>query len=88
VDRGRYRLIWAAVTGWARSGQAMLVMERWKMEAADDSVINFAGITRGLDEVSAGRERGDRARAGGTEPLFQRFAIPKEWRLKDNDSGG
>jgi hypothetical protein len=77
-----------AVTGWARSGQAKIVMEQQKMEAADDSLIDFAGITGEVDDVSGRGGRGDRARPVRTEPLFRRFAIPKEWRQKDNDGGG
>jgi hypothetical protein len=58
------------------------------MSAGEDAVIDQAGVMLGGEEASS---RGARVQAAGrrpAEPLFKRFAIPKEWRLKDNDSGG
>jgi hypothetical protein len=57
------------------------------MDAADDAVINAAGVTGDLDGVSGAGGRGDRAQPVRTDPLFGRFAIPKEWRQKDNGGG-
>jgi hypothetical protein len=56
-------------------------MERWNMDAGEDAVIDQAG------EVSGRGAPVKAALPRPAEPLFKRFAIPKEWRLKDNDSG-
>ena len=57
------------------------MMERWNMDAGEDAVIDQAG------EVSGRGAPVKAALPRPAEPLFKRFAIPKEWRLKDNDSG-
>ena len=65
-----------------------LLMERWNMDAGEDTVIDQVGVTLGSEQVSGRGARAQAARRRPAEPLFKRFAIPKEWRLKDNDSGG
>jgi hypothetical protein len=55
---------------------------------AGDAVIDQVRVTLDDDEVSGRRTRAKAAGRRLAEPLFRRFAIPKEWRLKDNESGG
>jgi hypothetical protein len=62
-------------------------MERCEMEAGD-AVIDQVGVTpEGNQAFSRGPYPGA-LRGRPAEPLFKRFAIPKEWRLKDIDGGG
>jgi hypothetical protein len=62
-------------------------MERCEMEAGD-AVIDQVGVTpEGNQAFSHGPNAGA-VRRRPADPLFKRFAIPKEWRLKDNEGGG
>jgi carbohydrate-binding DOMON domain-containing protein len=58
------------------------------MKAGDDDLTDEVSITMDPYQVSARNVCSAAVPRKPADPLFKRFAVPKEWRVKDMGGGG